>query len=169
MTTIVYRDGILAGDTRAYSGDRSPIGQKQKIFQVVNSDGSFTTFGVSSPIVGLPERVRKWFENEKHFDFEPPIQSDESFQALEINGKGEVFYYNGSFTPSGPLMADYFAIGSGMDFAIGALEMGATAQQAVVAASKGDMFTGGVVQHIVVQAQQPVTEEITTTETLEAA
>lgn len=149
MTTIVYRDGILAADTRAYSGDRSPIGQKQKIFQFRNSDGTVSTFGISTPQPGFSEEIKVWFANDKHNDYRPDLNG-RGFSALEILSNGEVYYYNDNFTPSGPLTADWFAIGSGQDFAIGALEMGATAQQAVVVSAKNDAWTGGAVQHIVV-------------------
>ena len=33
MTTIAYRDGILAADTRGFSGASTPIGNKLKIHQ----------------------------------------------------------------------------------------------------------------------------------------
>jgi hypothetical protein len=33
LTTICYRDGVMAADTRAYSGDKLPIGSKTKIRQ----------------------------------------------------------------------------------------------------------------------------------------
>lgn len=147
MTTIVFRDNVLAADTRAYSGDRSPIGQKQKIHQVTHSDGSTSTFGVSTAHPGFSEEIRDWFLNDKHKDFEPHLNG-RSFQALEILDTGEVFFYSDNFVPSGPLHGEWFAIGSGMDFAIGALAMGANAQQAVAVALENDVFTGGVVQHI---------------------
>lgn len=149
MTTIVFRDGILAADTRAYSGDRSPMGQKQKIFFAQHSDGSVSTFGISTPNPGFSEEIQKWFNNEKHPDFEPQLNG-RGFSALEIMQDGAVYFYNDNFTPSGPLRGDWFAIGSGQDFAIGALEMGATAQEAVVVAAKNDAWTGGEVQHIVI-------------------
>ena len=152
MTTIVYRDGILAADTRAYSGDRSPIGQKQKIFQVTNSDGTTSSVGISTPHPGFSEEIKAWFLNDKNPDFRPEL-AGRGFSALEILNDGTVLFYNDNFTASGPLTADWFAIGSGQDFAIGALEMGATAQQAVVASAKNDAWTGGVVQHIIVLEQ----------------
>ena len=158
MTTIVFRDGVLAADTRAYSGDRSPIGFKQKIFQVRNSDGTLATVGISTPNPGFSEEIRNWFVNEKHMDAQPEVR-DRGFSALEITADGEVFYYSDNFTGSGPLTADWFAIGSGQDFAIGALEMGATAQEAVQIALQNDPWTGGVVQHIIIPDMVPVETE----------
>lgn len=44
MTTIAYRNGVMAADTRAYSGGKLPIGTKTKIERL--EDG--TLLGVSS-------------------------------------------------------------------------------------------------------------------------
>lgn len=157
MTTIVYKDGVLAADTRAYSGDSVPIGNKQKIFSATFPDGSSSFFGISTPAPGFSEEIRKWFSMQKHPQYLPDMNG-RNFYALEINDKGEVFYYHNCFTPSGPLEAPYYAIGSGCEYALGALAVGVTAQEAVVAAAQHDAWTGGKVQHIVVL--QPAPEQV---------
>lgn len=145
MTTIVYRDGKMAADTRAYSGSTTPIGEKFKIEVIEYSDGSKSIVGVSTPAPGLSEEIRRWFASEKHPDFEPQgIGSDRrGFEAIEVTEDGEIFFYNDNFTPSGPLMTDWIAIGSGKDYAVGALSMGATAEEAVGVAINCDAWTGG--------------------------
>jgi 20S proteasome alpha/beta subunit len=159
VTTIVYRNGILAADTRAYSGDATPIGLKQKIFQVKYSDGTVSTFGISTPNPGFADEVKNWFVNDKSHDAQP-ILADRNFTALEIMDNGEVFYYSSNFTPSGPLIAPWFAIGSGVEYALGALEMGATAEEAVKAAAANDPWTGDVVQTITVLLDESGTADI---------
>ena len=52
MTIIAYRDGIMAADSRAYTGDPDPIGVKQKIRW---HDGEL--LGASSRAVGIPGAV----------------------------------------------------------------------------------------------------------------
>ena len=143
MTTIVYRDGVLAADTRAYSGGGKFIGKKQKIFS-----NQYRAFGISTPNPGFSEEIRDWFLNDKHNDHEP-IMADRSFEAVEITIDG-VFYYKDNFSPSGPLDAPYIAIGSGDEYAMGALSMGACAELAVQIAGENDPWTGNVIQRIVI-------------------
>lgn len=133
MTTIVYRDGKMAADSRAYAGDKHPIGNKVKIRRL--KDG--TLIGCSTTIPGGGEAVLDFFEKGRPADFTVP----ESFTFLMAKPNGEVFYATDSDFLSGPLTGDFFAIGSGEAYAHGALEMGATAVEAVRVACKCDTFT----------------------------
>lgn len=140
MTTIVWRDGTLAADTRAYSGSPTPIGYKRKIFE--GPDGSL--YGISTPQPGFSEQIAAWLMapvDEKADTM--PQMAEKGFQALEITPEGDVYYYCDSFHPSGPLMGPWFAIGSGEDYAVGALRMGATAEEAVEVGMEFDPWTGG--------------------------
>lgn len=143
MTTIVYRDGILAADTRAYAGDAKPIGKKQKIHQT-----RYGFVGVSTPAPGFAEELVAWFKADidKRFDAEPN-PNGRTFEAIEITPEG-VFFYHDNMTPSGPLDAEFIAIGSGDQYALGALEAGATATQAVEIASRLDAWTNDAIQHV---------------------
>lgn len=143
MTTIVYRDGVLAADTRAYSGSAQPIGNKQKIFKIKGG----SCFGVSTPAPGLTEEILNWFLELKNMDHEPVLH-DRSFDMLEIDKDGQVWFYHNSFRPTGPITADYYAIGSGAEYAMGAMAMGADAVDAVAAASHHDVWTGSIVTKI---------------------
>lgn len=147
MTTICYRNGTLAGDTRAYSGGRPPIGEKQKIWKVDYGDGRWSAFGTSTVVPGLAEQIKTWLQNEKSRDHEPKIP-DAGFDTLEINEKGEVYFYSSSLHPTGPLTGEFFAVGSGQEFALGAMAMGASAVEAVQAAGQLDVWTGGHVNQI---------------------
>ncbi len=154
MTTIVYRDGYIAADTRAYSGGSQPIGQKQKINRVQLSDGSYISFGVSTPHPGLSEEIRDWFASEMSADAEP-ILNGRAFDCIAVNSNGEVYFYNDSFSPTGPLIGDFFAVGSGAEYALGAMSMGADAIQAVQKAAEFDVWTGGAVQHVFITPEEP--------------
>jgi ATP-dependent protease HslVU (ClpYQ) peptidase subunit len=138
MTTIVYRDGVLAADSRAYRGDKSPLGTKVKIHRL--PDGSM--FGSSSNCVGADTLLRRWVEEgcppQKSGDIKP-----DSFEMILIRPNGEVFFAHDNFDLSGPLEAPFFAIGSGEQYALGALEMGADAVKAVEVACKLDVWSGG--------------------------
>lgn len=133
MTTIAYRDGVLAADTRAYSGDARPLGQKSKIERL--EDG--TLIGVSSSIAGGGETVRRWYADQRPSDIELPS----NFTMIAISREGEVFFAKDTPHVSGPLTAPYFAIGSGADFALGALETGVSAKGAVLLACRLDVWS----------------------------
>jgi len=149
MTTITYRDGILASDSRAYSGGSTPIGQKQKIWQLECG----TMFGVSTVHPGLSEQVAAWISSEQNRDYLPPV--DPTFTALLIDPLGQVFIAIDSYFFTGPLTGDYFAIGSGDHYALGAMAMGASAVEAVEVAMVHDAWTGGRICSIIQHAQAP--------------
>lgn len=134
MTCIAYRNGRMAADSRAYAGDKMPIGNKVKIRRL--RDG--TLIGCSTTIPGGGEAVLNWWENGKPEGVTLP----EHFTFLAVNPKGEGFYMTGPDFISGPLEAPFFAIGSADQYAQGALEQGATAVEAVRIAVKCDTFCG---------------------------
>lgn len=133
MTTIAFRDGVMAADTRAYSGNRAPIGTKSKVHRL--DDG--TLIGVSSTIPGGGETVIQWWREKLNSEIALPA----AFSMLAVNQAGEVFYANDTPNVSGPLTGDFFSIGSGSDFAIGAMEVGADAVSAVITAAKHDVWS----------------------------
>lgn len=45
-----------------------------------------------------------------------------------------------------------FAIGSGRDFALAAMDMGATAKEAVEMAAKRDVYTGGTIRTVIIDS-----------------
>lgn len=137
MTTICYRNGILAADSRAYSGGKAPIGSKTKIFH--NPELKLAG-GCSTTAVGFGERFWMWLTGEIGDQDFKESQPEEGFTALTIQD-GEVFIYEDSPFPTGPLKADYFAIGSGREYALGAMEMGASALEAVRVACKHDVWS----------------------------
>lgn len=63
--------------------------------------------------------------------------------ALRLMPDGKLFYVNESLEPVE--VGAPCAVGSGMDFAIGAMEHGATPEEAVGIASKRDPGTGGTI------------------------
>lgn len=126
----------MAADTRAYSGYKTPIGEKQKIQRL--PDG--TLIGVSTTIPGAGEALIEWYVKGC---VHPPVIDEKKFTILVVKPDGSAFYANDEFTFSGPLKADYFAIGSGADYAVGAFEAGADVFTAMRIALKLDPWTGG--------------------------
>lgn len=140
MTTIVFRDGTLASDSMAYAGKGwvSP-GSKTKIWRLRNGD----RLGVSSAMVGAGEKLREWFEGGCRGD-RGELPSE--FMLVLVKGRNRLFVGNGSVNLSGPMRSRGFAIGSGADFAQGALHMGATAVEAVRVAIALDILSGGPIK-----------------------
>lgn len=135
MTTIAYRNGILAADSRAYGGDRHPIGQKTKIFRLTNGD----LVGCSTTQVGVANKFLRLLEG-LNGDYDD-IDEDWPLQALLVRKNGEVFLWSDGNSFTGPLEADFWAIGSGEQYAWGALWMGASAEEALECACVGDVFS----------------------------
>lgn len=141
MTTIAYRDGIIASDSRAYSGDKHPIGDKQKVFALPGG----RLVGISSSVVGAPNHFLAWLAA---LPADAPLVSavagqEHLVQALVVERSGEAFYWNDGRTFTGPIKADFYAIGSGQQTALAALELGKSAAEAIELAIKLDPWTGG--------------------------
>lgn len=137
MTTIVFsrREGLMAADSRAYSGGALPIGQKDKLMRL--ADGSIA--GVSSRVVGASRFYRAWVEDRTPI----PAEVAKDIVALRVSEYGEVFYMSGAEAETGPLNGDFFAIGTGDCFALGAMLAGAKVIRAVEIAIALDIWSGG--------------------------
>lgn len=139
MTTIVYRDGELAADSRAYAGFNATLGIKSKIRKTKGG----VLLGCSSNKPGQAEAVMDWYiagaDIKKVPSFEP-VEQD--FTLLVVLPDGTALYGYSSFHLSGPLTAPFFAIGSGALVALGALQLGASASVAVEAACVHDIWSG---------------------------
>jgi 20S proteasome alpha/beta subunit len=139
MTTIVYRAGILAADSRAYAGYNLPLGAKRKIRRL--PDG--TLMGCSSNQPGVAEAVQDWAEQVLVGGKpEPPKLGDNpSFTLLVVGPDGRARFASGKLLLTGPVEGEFFAIGSGAEAAYGALHMGASAGQAVEIACRVDVWS----------------------------
>lgn len=141
MSVVVYKDGILAADTCAYGGrGQTSPGQKAKIHRL--EDG--TRVGIVSAMIGEPERFLAWLkagEDRTNWTGDKP-----DFRALIIRPNGDVFLADDSIWFSGPIECTSYAIGSGGDYAMGAMAMGASAKQAAYVACDLDQCTNAPVQ-----------------------
>lgn len=143
MTTIAYRDGLMASDTRAYSGDKHPIGFKSKISRL----GDGTLIGISSSTVGAPTEFLSWLLDQPIGERYESVSEDPlPVQALVVCPDGRAYYWDDGKAFTGPLRADFFAIGSGEQTALAALLLGRSAEEAVELAKQVDPWTGGKVE-----------------------
>ena len=73
-----------------------------------------------------------------------PDKEDEEFVALVVHPDGRIFIHEGNNPARAfPIEAEYYAVGSGADFALAALDGGCTPEEAMVVAKMRDAFSGG--------------------------
>ena len=141
MTTIVYKDGVLAGDTLISEGDHF-YGHRSKIF-----DLELWIVGIAGASMLYDEFLK--FVMGHEFNKEAFKAADLQFKAIVIDKHTKkVSCYEKELIEDGDIKTDFIAFGSGAAIAKGALLMGATAKQAVECAAKLDHYTGGEIQEI---------------------
>lgn len=136
MTTIAYRNGVMAADSLITShGSRH--GYAQKIFRI---DGC---------LVGLSGECPASMRFLEHFDFDKYCKVSNVVTGMYaiVVRDGEVWMYeDGTMMKMQIDSVKYVAIGSGTPFALGAMAIGAGAERAVRAAIRHDIQSGGKVQ-----------------------
>lgn len=144
MTTIVYRDGILAADSQTTVGKFALTNDSLKISKLKNG-GYFAGSGTVCEIKMLFD----WYNNGKRHGSE---SKQLNCIALVIE-KEKIFILYGDLYKF-EVKESYVAIGSGRDFAYGALYMGATAKEAVKAACRFDCYSGGKIKEVKIKVKQ---------------
>ncbi len=146
MSVVVYHRGVMAADSRAYSGSSHPAGNKMKIHRVAAGPFEGSLLGITSNVVGMPERFKAWLEQGAKQD--AWTAPDPCFEAILVQPNGHVFLFSGDCSASGPLVGETFTIGSGKGYALGAIKMGADAVRAAEIAIECDTWCGGPVTAI---------------------
>jgi ATP-dependent protease HslVU (ClpYQ) peptidase subunit len=138
MTTIAYRDGIMAADRAAHLGnDWKKPDRATKIIHL--ADGSLFA---GTGDTGVFSKLLEWFQTPEVDRGERPEISE--CDALLLDPDGRLWF----FTGAGKRLVDapFAAIGSGAPVAYGAMYAGATAPRAVEIAALVDPWTGGEIQ-----------------------
>lgn len=138
MTTIAYRDGVLAADSRM-TLNGVVDGSQVKIVRRGN------VMAAATGTAAMCQQFRDWFIGGMVGD--PPAgehekNSDWSYWGMIFHGETILCWQASGWVR---IVAPYFASGSGGDFATGALAHGATAEEAVRAAIAHDASSGGEV------------------------
>ncbi|MEW7987697.1 MAG: hypothetical protein AB2765_17640 [Candidatus Thiodiazotropha endolucinida] len=135
MTTIAYKDDVIAYDSRACAGDLITSDCYDK--HIVRDDVHFFLAGCVSDHEIL---IDAYFANDR-----TGLQIADAGSILVDSG--EVFYFSCDKIDGywkQPLKGyPSFAIGSGNHFALTAMDLGCDAAEAVRAAAKRDVSTGG--------------------------
>lgn len=137
MTTITYRDGMMAADTTTFFRGIA-VGTSHKIELIegylvgcagdASSGKLFKSWFVDRFLRDVPEKAA--------------FAHDSEINALTIAPDGRVTCWDIQLEPI-RLKAQFHAIGSGADVALGAMAMGANARQAVEIAMRFDAHTRG--------------------------
>lgn len=143
MTTVAYRDGVLAADS-LISRCGNDAGRSTKVRRV----GDLLVAGCGT--TSLIQRFISWVVGGMK-GHPPTLQIGESTACVvAIHPDGWIVEWNGDHPPD-MIRAPFAAWGSGADIALGAMGFGASAREAVAVAAKIDHNTGGEVQSISVR------------------
>ena len=133
MTTIAYRDGVVAADSRNFIGGWKQPYPAQKLFRM--KDGSVCAvtgdYAVSVSLV-------RWLETDRTED-QPNLGEGGSVLHFRKGGEIDVYEMSSFFT----VKPEFGAWGSGSPAANAAMFVGADAAKAVEAAAFVDDGTGG--------------------------
>lgn len=150
MTTIAYRNGILAADSRyteesESGGDR--MFQCRKIFQTLSTMREGYPFKQWVALAGDESGLLflRWVREGMDANDKPEFSKGDDFSALVVTLHGEVRRADvyGTHCEPEPIMEEYHAIGSGAKCAFIAMDMDASALEAVKRAAVRDPWTGG--------------------------
>jgi ATP-dependent protease HslVU (ClpYQ) peptidase subunit len=143
MTTLAYKQGVLAGDTLVTYGDAKLPGHERKVHKLRNGC-LFGAAGIAAQIDILKEAVQKGqFDN-------PPMLKEVDALLVHPSGQCET-YERGRWCQTN---APYAALGSGHDFAMAVMAFGGSAKDAVRIAIKLDKGSGGKVQSVSIKQKE---------------
>lgn len=142
MTTIAYRDGIMAADTCIMNNSGSRFASVTKIHRCPEG-----TLMAGAGDYGPVCKIFDWYDRGCPADDLPKLPDDEDMavQLLIVHPDERVVYLEKDLLEC-PIEGEFFAIGSGTEGALCAMAAGASAEQAVEIVSRFDMYTNGPVR-----------------------
>lgn len=147
MTTIAYKDGIIARDSRRLNSSGGIVSDNSEKMRIEN-DVIFFLFGCVCDYQFLIESYfGKIFESEINIEARSFV-----VDKLELF---EISVFEGKLVKVPVMKNEPCAYGSGGEIAIGAMEMGASAAEAVEVAKRRDSQTGGDVRIFTIH-EEPV-------------
>lgn len=141
MTTIAYKDGIIAADSQLTIDDVKVISSDK--IKILNKDTIFAGAGDSSMVI-LAERFFAQSDWEEKLNARPEIPEKKSVEGILIS-KGRVFIVDSDLIPD-LLNHPFYAVGSGWKFALAAMHTGLSAVDAVAFAAEFDVNTNNKIR-----------------------
>lgn len=149
MTTIAYRDGVIAADSRGTDDNYHPgIYRCEKLFRA--GDDIIATAGDDTTGMIFVD----WYTaRTKGAKLKPPsrlIDGEADFCCLVLKKDG--LYWCDKWCRLNKIFDEFYAIGSGAAYAMGAMAHGASAAEAVKTAMRWDPHTGGEVTQLTLES-----------------
>lgn len=136
MTVVAYRAGVLAADTMAIHNEHIKVLNSPKVFK---RRGCLCA--AAGDLVPPNPLLAKWFFAVEG-DEKRPAYHGMKFDLIVITPEGQIQLWDQRGEPE-ILDVPFYAIGSGKEFAMGAMAMGASAVEAVRVAIKWCPTVGG--------------------------
>lgn len=144
MTTIAYRDGVLASDSRATIKERVDTDRCKKIFRLRNNS-YISIAGDYLNGMRLMERLKQLIKTrKKDQQLYLPNERFKGVSAILVDEEA-AWIFDGCLWENLKVYP-YYAIGTGGPYALAAMDAGATAEEAVRVGIKRDVYSGGRVQ-----------------------
>ena len=143
MTTIAFRDGIMAADSQETDGGMKT--KCRKLFRVEDACGNEVIIGTAGGSFTGMLFVDNYSSVEDRPAVLDNITEDENFHNLIWDGE-DLYEVDWLWHPIKVPRVPFFAIGSGAAAAMGAMHAGASAKEAIQIAKKIDNYTGGTVK-----------------------
>ena len=140
MTTIAYKDGVIAYDSQVTRGDIITDDAYEKCIELKG-----VKFFCSGAISDHQRLVDVYFgaKPEGNIDASALVLDGESLMMVAVDDATGLW--------KSPILLDrVYAIGSGSPFAFAAMDMGANAYKAVEMAAKRDTSTGGKIRTVII-------------------
>ena len=141
MTTIAYKDGVIAYDSRVTRGSLIDHDDYEKLIHRQGHRFLFT--GCGPDFAALIDEFLGVKAGDKPLDATGLVITNG--RLCQIGRDVESGFWMDDVWAERP-----FAIGSGRDFALAAMDMGATAKEAVAAAARRDVYTGGTIRTVTI-------------------
>lgn len=136
MTTIAYKDGVIAYDSRQTRSGTIVSDDCQKLTVV---DG--VSFFLSGAVCDEKALIAAYFGTPSPVPVECSGYAVDGGRLLMVGHDDKTGIWRQDLDPDNP-----DAIGSGSPYALAAMDMGASAEEAVRAAMKRDIYTGGTIR-----------------------
>nr|MBA3776758.1 hypothetical protein [Betaproteobacteria bacterium] len=139
MTTLVYRDGVLAADSRCTNGGYvipEPAVKVRKLADcsIIGFCGTLAECEELAAWIAAPTGDRP--------------ELDDSGRVVHVRTDGSLWTYECKAKPMRLAASPFYAWGTGFPAALGALHMGASAEEAVRIATLVDTSSGGEVRSV---------------------
>lgn len=141
MTTIAYARNVMAADSQITFSDGSRL-QVKKLRRL--PDGSI--FGGAGDVPAI-NKLERWAGVGLVKRRRPRFGKAESADAILIKPDGSIWMFGAAIDPE-KIEAEFIAIGSGSDFAMGAMAAGRSAVEAVKIAAQYDINTSEPIETI---------------------